>query len=711
MQRRSQLAFFLFLFSFAALAQEAPEAEPLSEEPSAPTREPNFGDEVDGYTLVAFRSEKRLPDGRPTLEPCGYVRDVIVEQGERVEKAILAVPCESTEAGLVPGRARLVLPEKEPLPEERKPKASSDAPSEPASKEEAPASQPADPSPEGVPAKEQADAPAEPKPEEEGKNEEKPDPARPFLKGELTQMGTVQLVNAHTSFGLGMGAAGIDGVYYAVLRPNVNLHFGPFSLGLGAPLRFQLVDTNRFTNALDAGSYTAIFDGAGTFRREDWDQIEDFLRPLRYLRWGRKEDRIFLDINRAHAHTIGHGQLLRRYSPNVDVDEDNLFAEFDAYADFGGVELLAGPFPVPRIAGGLVFVKPLGLFFDDILSKSLSIGFTYLTDLNAPVELARGSDPSDRAVQLAVDDTGQFVYPHKGAVVGERVQGLGLDAEVKVVKWEFIDLKLYGDYSALVLPTGTGESVIDGGATLGALLRMSFGEKPVRPLDEESEEVRLGKAPREMKAAHAMRVRAEGRLFGPRYLPSYFDTLYEADKLQFGFGNVPVDERATLPTKIGWLLEQEGEPYRVGHYLELSYTWVDLIGLTVMYEDAFTLTGFDGVAAARNFALHAETFGLGWLQLFATYHYRHFEDFSKLFTFSTDNEVFYFGGRMALLPILFVNLGAQRSFRTGFSDLDDPKRKEPLPGASPASEKYRYTRRGLENAWAADLEVELGWQF
>src|SRR5690606_5432958 len=139
----------------------------------------------------------------------------------------------------------------------------------------------------------------------------------------------------------------------------------------------------------------------------------------------------------------------------------------------------------------------------------------------------------------------------------------------------------------------------------------------------------------------------------PQYLPSYFDTLYEADKWQLGFGDTPLNQRAGLPTKIAFLASQAGEPWRVGAYFEASYAWVDWLGLTVMYEDAIGLDG-QAVPAARNFAIHGETGrALGFLQLFATYHYRHFEDFSKLFQLATDNELLYLGGRLQVLPILF----------------------------------------------------------
>ncbi len=673
---------------------------------AAPPREPSVGDDVGGWKLLALTGQKRLVDGRVSAESCGYLRDVIVEKGPRVERTVLEVPCVSTPAGLQAGSPRLRF-EQPPLAQ---PPADDAAPeTETASTEPAPDSAvvveqapPAAAAIANVEPREGGEVPAPPGEE-----------AKPFLKGELTRFGDVQLLNQRSSFGVGIGAAGIDNVYYAVLRPDLNLHIGPFGLGLGAPLRFEVFDMNGL-NAIDPSTYEGTLSELGRFRGEDWDQIEDFLRPLRYLTWGRKEDHLYIDLNRVHALTIGHGQLVRRYSPTVDIDEDNLFVQADAYADFGGVELMAGPFPVPRLAGGLVFIKPLGLFLDDTFSKSLSFGASYVTDLNAPTRLVTVPNPADGRAQLPVDEAGELLHQHKGALVGDVVHGVGVDAELKAVRWRFVDLKVYGDYSHLLFPGVPGADVApfdDGGFALGTLLRMSFGSVFVRDLEDEDEETRAGKKPREKRAEHAVRVRLEGRAFGPQYLPSYFDTLYEADKWQFGFGSTPLEQRAGLPTKLGYLATQAGEPWRVGAYLEASYAWVDWLGVTLMYEDAISLSG-EAVPAARNFALHGETGqALGFLQLFATYHYRHFDDFSKLFQLATDNEVLYLGGRLQVLPILFVNLGVQRAFRTGFADDDLPGQKRPLPGQPVGADTYRYTSVGLQNSWAGTLDVELGWQF
>lgn len=535
----------------------------------------------------------------------------------------------------------------------------------------------------------------------------------PFLKGELTSMGDVQLVNARNSFGVGFGAAVLDGVVYAVVRPDVNLRFGEFGIGLGAPLRFEVLNLNVIDLFGDpVGDATA---NSGRFRLEDWDQLEDLVRPIRYLTWGKKEDKLYIDLNRVRASTIGHGQLVRRYNPNLDIDEDNLFAQVDGYGDYGGVELMAGPFPVPRLVGGLAFIKPLGIvnavspIGEDgswlrELASSWSIGLSYVTDLNTPTGLERRLNPDDQRPQLIVDSANQLLWRNKPNPVGDVVQGVGVDTEVKVLKSGPFDLKVYGDYSHLFFSgdssTANAFSPFNGGGfTLGGLLRLSLGETPVRDLDDEDAETQKGRKPREMKAAHGVRFRLEGRTFAPTYLPSYWNTMYEADRFQFGFD----PDRVSLPTKIGYLAAQQAEPWRVGYFSEVSYAWVDIVGVTAAFEDAYAIGGGNAVRG-KNLALHVESKGLGVLQVFGTYHFRNFEadELGRIFSFTSDNEILFVGGRVQVLPILFVNVGAQRAFRVGFDALDDPVKD---------ARGQRFSSFGLQNIWAYGADVELGWQF
>ena len=539
-----------------------------------------------------------------------------------------------------------------------------------------------------------------------------------FLKGELTQLGDVQLTNVRSSFGLGLGLSVIDSVYYAVLRPDINLRFGDFGLGLGVPLRFEMFNLGKI-DFVNGDPVNDLFGNVGRLRVQDWDQLEDLIKPLRYLTWGHKEDHLYIDLNRVHATTIGHGQLVRRYAPNIDIDEDNMFGQLDGYGDFGGVEIMAGPFPLPRLVGGLAFVKPMGIVnaigpvttegtYLHTLARSWSIGASYVTDLNSPTGLEGRFNPADQRIfQLAIDSTNQLVWNNKQNPIGDVVQGIGFDTEVKVLKLENVDIKLYADYSHLFFPGDSSsaqrfDAFDGGGATLGGLLRVSLGSKPVRSMDDEDDETRAGRTPRERKAAHAFRVRLEGRTFAPTYLPSYWNTMYEVDRFQFGFS----DNRSQLPTKIGYLADQREDAVRVGYFLEASYEWVDALAITAAIEDAYPIADQGTkVLRAKNLALHFESQGLGWLQLFASYHFRNFddEDFSKIFSLASDNELLFAGVRLQVLPIMFINIAAQRSFRLGFGKDDSPGQLD--------DKGQRFTSVGLQNAFVGGFDVEFGWQF
>lgn len=555
----------------------------------------------------------------------------------------------------------------------------------------------------------------------------------PAEKSELSRLGSVRLLNPLNSAGVGFGVGYIDQKIFGVITPNLDLHYGKLSVGFGFPIRFQLYDaaipieTLQGNAALIAESetFTAGFAGAGTLRFADWDHLlqypfSDWLVPLRYLTWGKKEEYIYADFNRVNPITIGHGQLIRRYMPNVDIDQNNSFAEVDAYYHFGGVEAMVGPLPIPRLVGGLAFIKPLGLFLDDTFSRSWSVGVSYVADLNAPTQLTTTYDDKLERYQYALDvplygdflgsDGFEFVHANKDQPLGWVVQGVGVDSEIKVVKWKFLDIKVYGDYSHLIFPGVPEDDIapfMGGGATAGALFRLSFGSKPVNDYDDELAEVKQGLKPQPRKAVHALRLRTELKVFSPQYLPSYFNPLYEHDKHQFGFATTPQDQRATLPTKLAYLAEQSGDPFRLGWYLEGSYTLTDWFAVTAVYEDAIKLWGeLATVPSARSVMLHAETQGLGFFQLFATYHYRNFEfrDWLRLLNVGSENELIFMGGRLSVL-FLSLNFGLQRGLRLDRLQSDLPSVREVGGVERPHSSV------GLQNQWSFAGNVELGWSW
>lgn len=522
-----------------------------------------------------------------------------------------------------------------------------------------------------------------------------PEKTKLFRKGELTDYGTTQILSRRDFVGLGFGVSELDGYRYLVLTPDFNLIRGKMALGLGFPLRLEVGDL------LNEGS-DASFD----IRAMDWDELSDLARPLRYFTWGRKEDNVYLDVNRVHAATIGHGQLLRNYMPNLDIDEDRLYLSADAYGDYGGFEFLAGALPVPQHFGVLGFIKPLSFISEDKQLRSLSLGLSYVGDLDAPVQLDTVSHSighttdEEESIRYGVNGQGNFLWN------AAAVHGVGVDGEFKVYKKGPLDIKVYADYSHLFFPSYEPLSIEafgDGGFTLGALFRISEGARLGSKATSLLKGVIDEKIQASILANHAFRIRVEGKTFGPQFLPSYFNSTYSIQKLQMGFS----EASSKLPTKMAYLAKPDDEAQRVGGYLELSYRWMDNIGFTAIYEDAFSTGTNDAVPAGRQIVLHAESQSTAWAQMYLTYHYFTFEDLGSIFKFESDNELVFAGTRLQILPFFFINAMTQRTFRIRYSDEDLVNRRSLTEGG----EQLGYTSLGLKNSWTHTLEAQVGWQF
>ncbi len=432
-----------------------------------------------------------------------------------------------------------------------------------------------------------------------------------FVKGELSQfLGADRVVTRNNRVGISLGLDRIGDTFYGLVEPQLDLRFldNRLALGLGVPLRLELVTLG--------GSSFIQLGNAGRIRREDYDQPGEYARILKYLTFGTKEDSVYVNVGQRYASSIGHGTLVRRYAPNIDVNRARVSAQVDAYNDYAGVELLTNDVVDWNLLAGLAFVKPLSFMSSDPLARSVSVGLSVASDRTAPLTLT--TDPVTGVRQ--VDGSGHLDASRRAATL------VGLDAEVKVLKTKHADIKPYVDYS--LLAGG------DGGLTVGVLGRFNVGEKTV----------------------HAFRLVAEGRALGARYLPSYFDTFYEVERYM---------ARQVLPSR--WAASNEYQTKqewvlsgvlgnRLGYYVEASYGVRRNVGVTVALEGTNT-------SPQKNLVAHLEVPALDWLQFFGSYYKRGFSNFSEV-TQVDSKSIFFAGARLRALPVLFINARAFKSFQS-----------------------------------------------
>ncbi len=464
------------------------------------------------------------------------------------------------------------------------------------------------------------------------------------VEGELANIGAIGLVPWENRFGLTIGVERLGEIFYGVATPQINYtnpSWGgrPFTMSFGVPLRFEILDARADQR----------WDNAGRFRKEDWDEASDFAQVIRYITYGGKEKHLYLDINAFKSSSIGHGTILKRYNPNLNLNTRRISAQFDGFFDYGGVETYLNDITGPNVLGGLLFLKPLSIIDSkNYVMRSFSIGFTVVADLDAPLRNRideNDIDSDGRRKEILVDQDN-----FQPDFIGTEVVSYGLDVEVKLVDTDIVDWKTYVDYSFLEtgvpnddlahprfdnIPT---RGVRSKGFAWGHLVRINTGVDPI----------------------HALRIRTELRRYDYNYLPSYFDSLYEVQRVQYFSGSARTTADLATRTKLQQVLGRDPDgPGVTGFYFESSWRVGHYFALSLGLE-------MNNQTPDDNLFVHMEVPHLGSWQFIATYHRRTRDSFGDLFVFDfADNDVFILKTRYGLHDTFHLNLEALTPFGIG----------------------------------------------
>jgi hypothetical protein len=384
-------------------------------------------------------------------------------------------------------------------------------------------------------------------------------------------------------------------------------------------------------NAGEDGSSTCGSPAEGMgLRSEDWDEPGDFMKVIREIKLGRKEERFFLNVGQLYGVSLGHGTVMRRYTGNLDPDRNRLGAQLDMYNDYAGFEsFIADAAFQTQVMGGLGFVKPLSFFSDNAMAKSLSLGVHYTTDLTAPMALTRDADG-----QPVLNDAGYHEY--EAGSVGI----LGFDLEFKPLKLgNYLDLKIYADYSMVSTVDDPGA-----GMTAGVLVRSNLGSG---------------------KTLNALRIRLEGRQYDSNYIPEYFNSLYEVQKFYYDPHGWPSEGAVTdLATKASFLDQAKSGEKLTSWYAEATYAWVDRLVIGGAIEQELDSGLFNAL-------FQVEVPAIEYLRLYLSYQWFGLESFGDVMstvqdTLSLDfnaNSVFTAQARWMVLSFFFLRGGLEQRFR------------------------------------------------
>ena len=420
---------------------------------------------------------------------------------------------------------------------------------------------------------------------------------------------------------------------YLVIDPRLSMHFDkvvkePISkkdldiiFGIHAPMNIRVFSTD--INNKDRRGVR--------FRKEDWDEWQDYLKILRYFQIGTSEDNLYLSIGSNFAQSVGHGTILKRYIPNHDSTFSTMSAKLNWYFDYAGFEALLGDVARGNIFGGLVFIKPFSAI-GNYHARSVSFGYSFVADRNAPTKLRyeryygyNADDYKhdfDNPPRIAVDSKGRPIVLEDDFLYMQ-----GIDFELKLFKNEKTDLKIFTDYSWFK------KDFAKGGATLGFLGRFN--------LDSENK--------------HAVRIQLEGRYYHDTYIPSFFDTFYDIERMEMMTNIYGADNfRPDGYSKYEHLQRDSKNEWVGSFYGELSYSFKTWISLSVGYE---ALSWYKGSKKPKSHSIfaHLELPDLWILKMMISYYKRGFSNASELIHDTNVSSMLRGVVRLQVLPILYIN--------------------------------------------------------
>ena len=266
----------------------------------------------------------------------------------------------------------------------------------------------------------------------------------------------------------GMGINWIDGQpYYRVsFRPEVS--FSDFGIGL---------DLN-----LD-------FDSQGKLRTENFNETSDYLSIIRYVRYGVKNDPVFIKVGALDYYTLGHGSIMQHYNNSPTYDNRRIGLVFDLDLGKFGVESIYSSFSPQGVFAIRGYVRPLQLTSatDLPIISNLEVGASFASDMNKDAGIVNGT--YDQATQEfnVTEDLGSLSI-------------VGFDLGLPLLNSSVTDITLYVDYA----------KIIDFGSGVATGVKFDF----------------------DLSSLLTIAAKFERRFNQGQYVPAYFNTLHEINRFQ-----------------------------------------------------------------------------------------------------------------------------------------------------------------------------------
>jgi hypothetical protein len=279
--------------------------------------------------------------------------------------------------------------------------------------------------------------------------------------------------NLEGAFGLNW----IDGNLYYTFHIRPELSFANFGVGLDLNL-----DINK----------------NGDLRKQDFNEFSDYLSIIRYIRYGTKNDPVFVKVGALDYYTLGYGNIILNYnnSPSYDSRKIGLVTDID-FGEFG-IESIYSNFLESGIVGVRGYVRPLKFTTAGNIPiiGNLTLGGTYAVDFNKYAGIVFNQP---QTTNFSSD---------KGSI-----KIIGIDLGLPLLSTRMLGVQLYSDATKII----------------------SFGSGAAVGIKVDLNGLGFVKASAQL----------ERRFNNSNYIAAYFNPLYEIERYEFDTSSGVYSSKAT----------------------------------------------------------------------------------------------------------------------------------------------------------------------
>ncbi|HEY5505348.1 MAG TPA: hypothetical protein VIK28_09330, partial [Sedimentisphaerales bacterium] len=216
----------------------------------------------------------------------------------------------------------------------------------------------------------------------------------------------------------GAGVTVIDGEVFYLVTVTPEFAFGKFGLGVDLNLRI-----NR----------------EGKIRPGDYVHFSDFLRIIRYARWGQKGDEFYTRVGALDYSRLGHGFIMYNYRNSASYDRRTTGIELDVDFDKYGFESVYSDVTAASLLGLRGYVRPVKFTpaAKIPIIGGFELGATYATDLDKTSNRTFGQVGGLPSTGIANANSGSPMAVY------------GVDAGLPLLSLAAVKSTLYGDLAKI----------------------------------------------------------------------------------------------------------------------------------------------------------------------------------------------------------------------------------------------------------------------